>query len=171
MPLFGCFLCLDLLSPVLCTWFTPHLPAGSVKNTTFSEADHPLQSYSLSMDTLYIHSFTYFSVDDQSASVTLYIYLLLPGSSSPPPGQKLQSTLGVLLHLPFQSLSPLPNWLCSEFSPNKIRLIKCGLSHLQSLIAKSKSGILKMSASTHQHPLEGPWREGSEFPSVPQHFP
>lgn len=58
--LFGCFLCLDLLSPVLCTWFTLHLPAGSVKNTTFSEADHPLQNYSLSMDTLYIHSLTYF---------------------------------------------------------------------------------------------------------------
>lgn len=88
-PLFCCFLCLDWLSPVLPTWFTLHLPAGSAKNTTFSEADHHLEDYILSMDTLYIHSLTYFSLDDLPASTTLYIYLLLPV----PPTQDRSSNL------------------------------------------------------------------------------
>lgn len=51
-------------------------PFGLCKNTTFSEADHPLKTYNPSKDTLYIHALMHLSLDNLSASAMLYFYLL-----------------------------------------------------------------------------------------------
>lgn len=56
-------------------------PFGLCKNTTVSEADHPLKTYNPSMDTLYIHALLHLSLDNLSASVrSIFSYLLSPGS-------------------------------------------------------------------------------------------
>lgn len=90
----------------------------SVKLTTLYIKLQPLYGHSL-----YPFLYIFFSAS-VSICHTLYLFALARVSRTEAP-----IPLGALLHLPFQLLSLISNWLCSEFPPNKIRPDKCGLSH------------------------------------------